>query len=274
MILAILLSAALQALWNVVLKLRAERSTLQSILLPTCFIGVPCSLYFTDIGPEALPYLLIASIFHIIARFSSYYLVVLMPLSGFYPLVRGAIPTVVTFASIFLLGERVSDVTLLAIFCIVCGVSINASLDKHTIGAPWHWLLMLVMVVSSSAYILLDGVGIRQSHSEIAFISWVLTIEAVASFLITIVMNSRTGSPLISINLMGSVGGIFQILSSGIAIYTLSLAPLAVIAALRETSIIFVIYFSYVFLKEPIGKVKILATLVILIGILLLKGFS
>jgi drug/metabolite transporter (DMT)-like permease len=70
---------------------------------------------------------------------------------------------------------------------------------------------------------------------------------------------------------VGLLGGGMQVVSYGIAIWAMTVAPIALVAALRETSVVFGTLIAVVFLKEPLNVVRIGAVVLVLGGLLLLR---
>ena len=70
----------------------------------------------------------------------------------------------------------------------------------------------------------------------------------------------------------GAVGGVIANVSYGIAIFALALAPMAHVAALRETTVLFGALIGVVLLHEPFGTPRVLAAVVIVAGLVLLNG--
>ena len=71
--------------------------------------------------------------------------------------------------------------------------------------------------------------------------------------------------------LRGLAGGALQTLSYGIALWAMTLAPIAIVATLRETSVLFGAVIAVVVLKEPLRATRIGAALLILCGLVLLR---
>ena len=69
----------------------------------------------------------------------------------------------------------------------------------------------------------------------------------------------------------GFAGGALQVLSYGIAIWAMTVAPIAIVATLRETSVLFGAVIAVVVLKEPLRAVRVVAALLILLGLILIR---
>ena len=71
--------------------------------------------------------------------------------------------------------------------------------------------------------------------------------------------------------LRGLAGGALQTLSYGIALWAMTLAPIAIVASLRETSVLFGAVIAVVVLKEPLRAARIGAALLIVCGLILIR---
>jgi drug/metabolite transporter (DMT)-like permease len=71
--------------------------------------------------------------------------------------------------------------------------------------------------------------------------------------------------------LRGLAGGALQILSYGIALWAMTLAPIAIVASLRETSVLFGTAIAVIVLKESLRAVRIGAALLIVGGLMLIR---
>jgi drug/metabolite transporter (DMT)-like permease len=71
--------------------------------------------------------------------------------------------------------------------------------------------------------------------------------------------------------LRGFAGGALQVLSYGIAIWAMTAAPIAIVATLRETSVLFGAAIAVVFLKEPLRAARVLAACLIVCGLILIR---
>jgi drug/metabolite transporter (DMT)-like permease len=69
----------------------------------------------------------------------------------------------------------------------------------------------------------------------------------------------------------GLLGGGLSMLSYGIAIWAMTVAPIAIVAALRETSVLFAAAFAIVLMKETVRPTRIVAALMIVLGLALIR---
>jgi len=124
-------------------------------------------------------------------------------------------------------------------------------------------------------YTIVDGLGVRASENPFSYIAMLLFIDG---FLYsTIVFNQR----LWAIKVIGQYsikrwpfflsGAIATISSYGIALWAMTVAPIGIVAALREISVLFVFLIAIFFLKEQFGKYRWFGVLLVLAGVILIK---
>ena len=124
-------------------------------------------------------------------------------------------------------------------------------------------------------YSVIDGYGARVSLSAISFISWVFVINAL---LHTFVMRLKDEKNIIQrLAKYGKkifiFGGSLDYFTYITVVWAFTKAPIPIVGALRETSILFSILIGYFFLKEQITSKKIISILLIVIGVIGIKVF-
>jgi drug/metabolite transporter (DMT)-like permease len=191
-----------------------------------------------------------------------------------YPLARGSAPLLTAFGGTFLLAEPLRPQAWAGILLLAAGVLLLslrgggglARLDRRAVG------FALFTAVTICAYSLVDGVGARLAGSAHAYsialfvgIGPVMLLYGVA----------RGGSACLSTLprhwATGIAGGALQTASYAIAIWAMTVAPIAMVAALRETSVLFGALIAVVVLHEPMRAARILAAAAIVIGLVLIR---
>jgi drug/metabolite transporter (DMT)-like permease len=142
-----------------------------------------------------------------------------------------------------------------------------ARLDMRAIG------FALATAVTICAYSIVDGVGGRLSANPNAYSAWLFVGIAVVLVPYAWV---RGGSGALQAATpywrQGLAGGAMQVLSYGIAIWAMTVAPIAIVAALRETSVLFGAAIAVIVLKEPLRAARIMAAVLIVIGLVLVRS--
>jgi drug/metabolite transporter (DMT)-like permease len=272
---AVLFAALCHAGWNALIKVGLDplsSTTLISVgagiagLIALPFVGVPAA--------PSWPWLLASVVIHL------FYFAALIEsyrtgdLGQVYPIARGSAPLMTAVLATLLIGERLSIVGWIGILALVSGVFLLslrggrglARLDRRAVG------FALATAVTICAYSIIDGVGARLSANPNAYSAWLF-----AGIAIVLVPYARLrgGSAALTVALpywrQGLAGGAMQVLSYGIAIWAMTVAPIAIIAALRETSVLFGAAIAVIVLKEPLRAARIVAAVLIVSGLVLIR---
>ena len=274
-IMAIVLCAAiLHASWNFMVKRIPDKFISMSAVV----LGhIPFSLTAIMISPlplsAALPYLILSAMLHTGYQFFLLNSYRVGDLSQVYPLARGVAPMLVTGFSLFFLGVGLSAVQLAAIFMIGCGI-VSLSCARQIDGLRWVKPVVLALATGCfiAAYSLTDGLGARMAGTAVGYYAWLSLLNA--AIFAVLVEKARPGSlkkvalQNLPLTLLG--GGLSFAAYASIT-WAFTRAPIALVTALRETSIIFALLFGTCFLKERLSGAKIIATLLTLFGVILLR---
>lgn len=273
--LAVLFAAACHAGWNALIK--GGLDPLSATTLIALGAGVVSLAAAPFVGLPALaawPWLIASVIIHLFyfgALIESYRT---GDLGQVYPIARGSAPLMTASVATFAVGEHLSAIGWLGIAVLVSGVFLLSArggrslghIDRRAVG------FALFTAVTICGYSVVDGIGARASGNPNAYSLWLFIGNAVAMLPYGL---WRGGSALASTMRVywqrGLAGGAMQILSYGIAIWAMTLAPIAVVASLRETSVLFGALIAVAVLKEPLRAVRIVAAVLIVCGLVLIR---
>jgi drug/metabolite transporter (DMT)-like permease len=191
-------------------------------------------------------------------------------MSQAYPLMRGTAPLIVALVSVFWLGEALSPIAWFGVIGICLGI-FSIALGTNLKDRKGLYLALLNALVIA-AYTLIDGIGVRRSGTPAAYTLWVFLLTGLPLTLWA--MTARRSSFLAYLRRywrLGIAGGIGTTTSYGLALWAMTLAPVAVVAALRETSILFGIMIAGLVLKEPIGPRRVISACIIAGGAAILR---
>jgi drug/metabolite transporter (DMT)-like permease len=203
-------------------------------------------------------------------------------LSHTYPIARGLGPLLVAMVSGQLIGEhlRVQDVA--GVVLLSAGLVALALPLKGAVVAPGgrHGLATLFAVLTGitiASYIIADGMGVRSAGPDfehrLAYIAWLCVAEGPWLLVLAIALRPQNvWAHLRRQWWRGAIGGAIASTGYGIAIYALALGPMAHVAALRETSVLFGALMGTLLLGEPFGRRRIVAASVIVGGLILMNG--
>jgi drug/metabolite transporter (DMT)-like permease len=198
-------------------------------------------------------------------------------MSHAYPLMRGSAPLIVALASWPLIGERLSAMQMGAVGCICAGIlglyvaaRTPAAPSKST-GRATAFALGNACVIAS--YTLIDGLGVRLSGAPAAYTMWIFVLNG-AGLLLWTLLRRRAGLLAYAKTQwhLAAFGGFGTLASYGLALWAMTQAPVAAIAALRETSILFAIAIAALFLREKISPRRYLAIALIAAGAVLMRA--
>lgn len=266
---AVLFAALLHASWNTLAKHNAGRSGDAVVVGLMAGIAAALTLPMSALPLYAAwPELIVSAFIHV-----AYFKVLAGAyrggdLSVAYPLMRGLPPLAVAIASIFVFGETMSLVAWSAVLALVAGVLLlgwdglrHGSLSGK--GALFITLQIAIIV----AYTLVDASGVRAAGNAWSYIAWMFALTGLGLLplsLVSIRGMARAGGRTIA---AVGLGGICTLASYAIALWAMTRAPVAMVAALRETSILIGTILGVWLLRERFGRQRWLAALLVLMGL-------
>ncbi|MGE0004895.1 MAG: EamA family transporter [Parvibaculaceae bacterium] len=272
--LAVLLAAVLHASWNLLVKLDLDRFL--ALLLISCVMGIMGTVMLIVFSLPAMasaPYVVVSGLLHtgynmFLAR--SYRT---GDLSQVYPIARGTAPLLTFIGAWALAGETVAGLGALGILLLVCGIWLTARPGAQAIRIDGMTLFFALGTSGFiAAYTIVDGFGARLSGSASAYAGMLFLLDAL--FMITAALLTRGPGAFVRILPSWKNGTAGAMLSAGaywIVIWAMSLAPIAAVAALRETSILFVMAMSALVLKERVTGLRLLGATLIVLGAVALR---
>ena len=276
-IVAIVLVAALaHATWNALAKSDDDRLvTVGAFNAVRCLICVPLVLALPLPAPAAWPYLVVSAVLHV-----GYYVFLIAAyrfgdLSKVYPLARGLSPLLVAAGAFVLAGERLSPVALVGVAVACAGIaSLSAGSDAakpsddHRRGV----FFAVVTALFIASYTVTDAMGARLSGHTVSYVAWLSILDGPPLLLAAAVMRREALSRHLAARAWKSAaGGALQITAYGLAVWALTLAPMAAVSALRETSVLFAAIIGVKLLGEPLGSRRIVAAALVTAGIVMIE---
>lgn len=271
--LAVLGAAFLHALWNALIKLGTSKVGGMVIL---SIVEVPIGLavvMFTDaINPAAVPWVLAAGCTHFAYKFFLTYAYDRGDLSRVYPIARGAAPMIVALFGAAFLADAVSGKEYVAIAVLAAGILLMAR-GVFASGEDRRLLPFAIgSACATATYTLIDGMGARVSGSPAAYVAWVFVADGT---IFTLGMLALRGMDVIPRNLRAWRMGAFASAASygayAVSIWAMTIAPIAVVAALRETSILFAVLIGWLIFGERMTGEKAVASVIIVAGVMLTR---
>jgi len=255
---AVLCAALMHAGWNAMVKARGE--AFLSTVTVAASAGVLCALalpFLAQPASASWPFILASSVTQV------FYYALLMEtyregdISHAYPLMRGCAPLIVAILGLPFTGERLAAAQWLAIGLICGGVlTMYAGVRGTGPHARRTTLLALATACVIAAYTLIDGVGVRRSGAPAAYTMWIFLFTAIG---VLFMARRRVHElrPFVRRHPMLLGGGAMTVGSYGVALWAMTQAPVAMVAALRETSILFATAIALLVLRERAGPLRL-----------------
>jgi drug/metabolite transporter (DMT)-like permease len=274
--LVVLLSAALHASWNALVKSGSD-PFLDTVSVTTAIVAVTSIVL--PFLPAPLPGSWSCLIASVVIHVAYYGFLVLAyrvgDLSLVYPIMRGSAPAFSALLAAALLDERPSWGGWTGVFLVSGGVLLLAADSPRSKGmrlAPIVYALLNAGVIVG--YTLVDGVGARLSGNAFSYTGWMLLLTGVLVFAIALGLRGREVTRhLRSQWKKWTLGGGFTFAAYGLALWAVTQAPIAPVAALRETSIVFSALFALVVLKERITPLRYMSIAIATAGAVAIKAF-
>jgi drug/metabolite transporter (DMT)-like permease len=271
--LAVLGAAFLHALWNAMLKSAAGEPMLDTALIVagSSITGLAVLPFVAFPAHAAWPYIAGSSTIHF-----AYYVTLAGAykrgdLSFAYPLMRGVAPLIVTVLGIAFLHEHPTLQTSIGIVLISLGILTIAWFagGGHTLAAA-GWALANAMIIAT--YTLVDGAGARASGDPASYVTWLVFLEGLP-FLAWV--GYTRGAPALAYWRLrwrrGIGGGAASLAAYGIVLWAMTRAPIAVVAALREVSVVFAALIGALALKEGFGWKRVVGAASVVLGVAALR---
>ncbi len=272
---AVLLAAACHAGWNAAIKRGLEPLT--TTVLISIGAAAVSAVFVPLVGapaPAAWPFVIASVLIHLLYFASLIESYRAGDMGQVYPIARGSAPLMTALASTAIVGEPLGILPWLGIILLAAGVillSLPGSRDLQKLNRRAVGFALLT-AVTICGYSLVDGLGARHAGSPNAY-SLALFI-GIAPGMVAYAL-ARHGAKAFAASsrhwATGLAGGALQLGSYGIAIWAMTIAPIAIVAALRETSTLFGAVIAVAFLKEPLRTSRIAAALLIVCGLSLIR---
>jgi drug/metabolite transporter (DMT)-like permease len=266
---AVLGAALLHAVWNAMVK-SGEDQELDAIAvaLGAGLVGAASLLVLSPPAFAAWPWMVASALVHVayFALLGAAYR--WGELTHVYPIMRGGGPLIVAVLSGPLLGERLPGVKSVGVGLICVGILAFAAgrYDRRAIG------LAAANAAVIATYTLVDGYGARVSAAPFAYTAWTLALSAVGIALISHAWRGPAALKYVAARWKWSVaGGASALGSYAIALWAMTLAPVAAVAAIRETSVLFAAFIGWIVLREPPSGRKLTGTGLVLAGLIALR---
>lgn len=270
----VLVAAALHAGWNALLKLRIEPRIASTLLgIASGMVASPICLLVPWPEPVAWFYIAASAAIHLVYFQALGTAYETGDLGQVYPLARGSAP-LLTAMGMSALGEPIGLVGWCGVVLLATGVlalslkggRVSSRIEVRAVG------FALLTALTIGAYTIVDGLGARSVTHVGSYVGWSFVTSAVV---LVVYGLHRWGNGLVTAfrgyawHLL--LGGCMSVGAYGIALWAMTKAPIAIIGAMRETSVLFAALIGVVLLGEPLLKLRIIAGALVLLGVVMLR---
>lgn len=270
----VIFSALLHAGWNALV--RASPDKFLASLHVVCGAAAFALLLLPGLPLPAAaswPWLLASGLIHVV-----YFALVARAYQGAtlglaYPLMRGTAPVLTALAAALLLGETPTPGAWLGITLICGGVlALAGRAWRSGAGHPAAALAALANAGVIALYTLVDGQGVRLAGHALSYTAWVFVLSAVFMLAAAAWLRGRTLlQPAPGAWRAVLLGGAGTLAAYSLVLWAMTQAPIATVAALRESSIVFATLIGATFLKEGLGRLRLVSALLVCAGAVVIK---
>lgn len=270
---AVLGAAALHAFWNALIRIGASKVTTMLVMtLVQGGLGGALTTRFVFPAADVWPWLVASGIFHAGYKIFLAFAYEQGDLSRVYPIARGAAPLMVLGVGAFALDEGLSGQEIVAILILGLGILLM-SRSVFTSGESVRLLpFALASAAMTAGYSLVDGIGARIGGDAAMYVAWLFLLDAIIFTPAIIVLRGPgvvRAAPRVW--LLGGVAALLSYAAYAIAVWAMTEAPIALVAALRETSILFAVLIGWLAFGERMDRMKAVAAGLILLGVVLTR---
>ena len=273
--LAVLIAAFCHASWNAIIRMRGDKLISMTLLVAAAGILALPGLFFVSAPPAAAwPFLIASAAIHL--GYNTFLALSYHhgELSKVYPLVRGSAPLTTLAVSLLFLDESLDTSSAIGIVVLGAGI-MTLALDQGwrvLVGSPRGLAYAAATSLCITAYSLSDGLGARAYGNAHHYVIWLFILDALPMLA---VVGYFRGPDLLRATgenwIPALLGGALSLVAYWIVIWAFTVAPIPVVAALRETSILFAVLLGTLFLRETITRVRAASIFLVLAGLVVMR---
>lgn len=271
--LSVLAAALLHATWNALVRVGASRiGTMMVLSGAQGLIGLAVAATQTVPAGAVWPWLVASGAIHSAYKIFLTFAYEHGDLSRVYPLARGTAPMITLLVGALWLGEIVAPAEAGGILLLGAGILLLAR-GVWTSGESRQMLpFAFGSACATAGYTLVDGLGARLAESASVFVGWLFVIDGVIFAAVMLGLRGRSSLPSGGkVWLTGSLAAAASYGSYAVAVWAMTLAPIALVAALRETSILFAVLIGWLVFRERMTPAKAISVGLIVCGVILTR---
>jgi drug/metabolite transporter (DMT)-like permease len=273
----VLFAALLHASWNAMAKSGGTPEfSIASYRLVNALWCLPLLFFFPIPLAASWPMLLASTLIHTVYYYTLSRSYRSGDLSQVYPLFRGLAPVLVVLGAALFAGEYLGSGAMFGIGLVSAGlisITFAGGAFGKIPGPALRWGLATSVLIA--AYTVADGVGVRAAGNPFSYILWLFVFEPIPIGLWLLVsdrkgwfgyMRAKPGKI--------TAGALAAATAYAMVIYAMSIAPMGMVSSLRETSVIFAALIGTLMFREPFGRQRIIAAILVCFGVVLIKILS
>ena len=271
--LAILVGALLHASWNALIKLGTSKMTSMLIMSSVQgVVGLVVAMTRELPTGEVWLWLLASGVLHATYKLFLSYAYEQGDLSRVYPIARGTAPMLVLLLSGAVLADAITGLEYIGIIVLGIGI-ITMARGVWTSGESRKLVpFALCSAMATAGYSIVDGLGARVLGDAATFVAWMFFLDAIIFAPVAMGLKGRgIWKADIRSWTLGALAALASYGAYAIAVWAMTKAPIALVTALRETSILFAVLIGVIFFKEKITRGKLMAAGLIVLGVALTR---
>jgi drug/metabolite transporter (DMT)-like permease len=273
-VLIVIGAGALHAVWNAIAKYLDDRLVVFALIGVASTVGGGLGLAITGLPYRAsIGFAVLSAAIHIgydLGLMNSYRL---GSFNQVYPIARGTSPLVVAIGAYFLADERLGPIPLAGVAILAVGlVSLALSAGRITRSEMPAVAVAVLTGLTIAGYTIVDGLGVRHSHDPYAYAGLLFALQG--PVFIVVAAFRRPGFTWLTgpAARKGLLAGALSLVAYGTVLWAQTRAPLAEVAAIRETGVIFAALIGMKLFSERFGTRRLAAALVVAAGIVLISA--
>lgn len=272
---AVLVAAVLHAGWNALVRSGSDRFL--SVVQVALYAGLASCPFLPLVplpAPAAWPWLLGSAGLHTGYKLFLSRAYRTGDLGQVYPLARGLAPLLTAGVAALFLGENLRPVQVLGVVVLAGGVWCMSLRGGRRAARPEIGTVLFALGTSVfiAGYTLTDGVGARQAGTALGYAAWLFAVDGLAITAVCVALRGRAALVTLARGWReGACGGLASLAAYGLVIWAMTVAPIPLVAAWRETSVLFAAAISVAVLREPLTPWRLAAGLLITGGVVLTR---
>jgi drug/metabolite transporter (DMT)-like permease len=275
-LIAVLAAAVLHAGWNAIAKADQDRFGLfAKASVVSVGIGAVLAVVIAPPSRAAWPWLFTSVLVHTLYNIGLMAAYQVGDFNQTYPLARGIGPLTVALVATFVLHEPLPALPAFGVVIIAAAIGVLGLTPWQRVRHNRPALTAAVLTgLAIATYTLLDGIGVRRSGSPIGYAAWLLAVHGVTTVMaVALIRRTRWAPPAPHRPARWHVAGLagaMSMLAYGLVLWAQARGALAAIAALRESSVVVAAFLGVVLFREPLGRMRIAASMAVATGVVLL----